>query len=102
MASPACASDDQHSRCEAGPVDATLITNADPAENSYVCPDGYFRWADRSCGPPTSPGCAELGDGRCYKLCESSADCCELQCSTISLFDGNDTPSQSVDVCGAP
>jgi hypothetical protein len=88
----ACASDPGASdpACDAEPVEATIVLYPDINETSYVCSEGYFRHFDRSCGPPTAPGCATLGDGRCYKECNAHDDCCGLECTPVPIFDGND------------
>jgi len=103
----ACSDDDSSAplpvelTCMATPVPPIFVAVPDPGESQYQCLDGWLIYSDSSCGPPTSPGCAMYGDGRCYKTCQTSYDCCGLDCATIPLFHGTDYSSESIKLCGA-
>jgi hypothetical protein len=88
--------------CVATPVAPALVTRPDPNENSYDCPTDWYKYDDTACGFPPSSGCTRFGDGRCYKPCETDADCCDLRCDTIPIYNGSDASSMRVHLCREP
>lgn len=86
--------------CDASPKPSELepIEGSDELEPS--CPEGWFYYVDRTCGPPSSPGCASVGDCQCYRRCETDDDCCGEPCGGITIFGGSDAPRDTVEVCG--
>jgi hypothetical protein len=69
-------------------------------DDTPECAAGHV-YNDITCGPPPV-GCALIGDGLCYKLCESDADCCELHCRARRLVARGDTAMLTVMVCQDP
>jgi hypothetical protein len=67
------------------------------------CPSGWYQYSDRSCGPPYNgtQSCQSNGDGLCYPLCQTTADCTDPRfptCGGITVFGGSDVGSQKL-VC---
>jgi hypothetical protein len=85
---------------ESTPADEPCV--ATPVADPDYCPAGWYRYNDRACGPPPAQGCAQFGDGRCYKPCETDADCCDLRCDTIPIYGGSDASGMSVHLCREP
>lgn len=52
------------------------------------CPPGYFHYVDEVCN--TDAGCEQVGDGLCYQMCDSDADCGGCGCHPVYLFGGPD------------
>ena len=77
---------------DAGDVDAAHC-EADTGPPPDSCEPGQYQYEDTLCSPPPGDQCEPYGDGRCYDLCETDADCtdsCRPYCRTLGLFAGGD------------
>jgi hypothetical protein len=113
MATPlvACSSSSPHQGTSALPADGGdgegVVCTADATQSfgepalAGGCGEGHWQQTGQSCGP-FSAGCRPWGDGLCYRLCTTSADCadpCAHSCRAMPYFNGGDTPSGSMPVC---
>lgn len=68
------------------------------------CQVGEWKFVDSTCDP-FGGGCDDLGDGLCYQLCESDADCvdpCRRNCAPQPLYKSTDfcsTGSEGPRIC---
>ncbi len=72
-----------------------------PEPDGVTCPAGYWYYTDQTCNTEDPDGptqCAEVGDHKCHKLCDSDADCvgepCRPHCVEVELYN-------SIDACFA-
>jgi len=76
--------------------------------SSGSCPDAGYFYRDTRCDGPLGDGgagvCSQVGDGSCFDLCTSNAQCggAAPYCRTLGLFYGGDfSCNSSVLVCRA-
>lgn len=75
-------------------------------EEDVSCGPDEFRFVDEKCHAPDPDGgqdCRQMGDGRCYRTCETDADCPDPErphCAVLGLYaNGDNYCNDSIEIC---
>ena len=99
---------DEHVDTEAHDKSDTIDGVSSSESNGQTCGDNQFEYSDRRCSGPKRPdsggaGCQRVGDGKCYRKCESDSDCQNPDrphCSILGLYAAGDyNCNETVKIC---